>query len=669
MTNVKKLLMASAGGGSAGGLNVENVFNTAVYDGNATANTKITTGIDLQTEGGLLWTKTRSASGDHYAWDTVSAFDGGTSGTYSKRLKINDTDPQGTEANALTSFETDGFIVSTNGAINGSGKEYVSWTFRKAEKFFDIVTWTGNGVNGRSISHSLNSLVGMVTVKSRSTASTNWSTWHRGASGTLWLNDSERDSGSGGGQASSGIVYNPGSNTSAFTVDGGANVNQSGRTYTAYLWAHNNGDGEFGPTGDQDIIKCGNYTGNNSTDGPTIDLGFEPQWVLVKNLTNSYIDWYIFDNMRGFTAKGVDTNVYLSPNRNDAEDGSQDYITPRPDGFQVHGTGSHTNASTTYIYMAIRRGLMATPTSATDVFALDFARAAADNEKPEYRSGFPVDTRLSIYRNGGSSSYPTLGSRLTGKKYLVTSSTAAENNWSDQKFDYMNGFMDTAASSINTTLLSYMWRRAPNFFDVVCYNGTGSTRTVTHNLGVAPEMMWFKGRNQSAYNWMVYHENISPADGMYLSDSGAASGASFQFASTSPTATVFTVGSGVDVNNSNEPYIAVLFATLAGISKVGNYTGNGGYQVINCGFSNGARFVLIKRTDASGDWVVYDTSRGITQSTDPHIDLNNQNAETTGNKNYIYPSSSGFGIQDLSGGTNNPNINVSNATYVFYAIA
>jgi len=79
--------------------------------------------------------------------------------------------------------------------------------------------------------------------------------------------------------------------------------------------------------------------------------------------------------------------------------------------------------------------------------------------------------------------------------------------------------------------------------------------------------------------------------------------------------------------------------------------------------------VLIKRTDASGDWVVYDTSRGITQSTDPHIDLNNQNAETTGNKNYIYPSSSGFGIQDLSGGTNNPNINVSNATYVFYAIA
>ena len=69
-------------------------------------------------------------------------------------------------------------------------------------------------------------------------------------------------------------------------------------SFVAYLFAHNDGDGEFGPDGDADIIKCGSYTGNGSANGPEIDLGFEPQWVLIK-AQQSTGNWFMFDTMRG----------------------------------------------------------------------------------------------------------------------------------------------------------------------------------------------------------------------------------------------------------------------------------------------------------------------------------------------------------------------------------
>ena len=65
-----------------------------------------------------------------------------------------------------------------------------------------------------------------------------------------------------------------------FTVGANVDVNAQAENYVAYLFAHNDGDGEFGPDGDADIIKCGSYTGNGSSTGPEIDLGFEPQWLL-----------------------------------------------------------------------------------------------------------------------------------------------------------------------------------------------------------------------------------------------------------------------------------------------------------------------------------------------------------------------------------------------------
>ena len=115
---------------------------------------------------------------------------------------------------------------------------------------------------------------------------------------------------------------------------------------------------------------------------------------------------------------------------------------------------------------------------------------------------------------------------------------------------------------------------------------------------------------------------------------------------------------------SGGDYIVYLFATLAGISKVGSYTGNGSSQTISCGFSAGARFILIKRTDASGDWYVWDSVRGIVAGNDPHLTLDTTAADVT-NDDSVDPHNSGFIVNQNSA----TQINVSSGTYIFYAIA
>ena len=118
------------------------------------------------------------------------------------------------------------------------------------------------------------------------------------------------------------------------------------------------------------------------------------------------------------------------------------------------------------------------------------------------------------------------------------------------------------------------------------------------------------------------------------------------------------------VNSNGKSYINYLFATLDGVSKCGKYIGNGSSQTINCGFSAGAKYVLIKRTDATGDWHVWDSARGIVAGNEPYFRLNIAGGEITNNDS-VDPHNSGFIVNQLSA----TNINVSSGTYIFYAIA
>ena len=205
-------------------------------------------------------------------------------------------------------------------------------------------------------------------------------------------------------------------------------------------------------------------------------------------------------------------------------------------------------------------------------------------------SGFPVDM---AFERGTTFTDPTRWwSRLTGVKYLESSSTAAESSGSGTPWDYENGWYSSAGASND---YSWMFRRAPGFFDVVCYTGTGVVRTVDHNLGVAPELMIVKCRNVAGSSWLVYSATTGAGDQLHLNANYAAYALSQTWNNTAPTASVFTVGTNGDVNLNSYLFVSYLFATVPGVSKVGSYTGTATTNQIDCGFSSGARFVLIKR--------------------------------------------------------------------------
>jgi len=632
-------------------LNVEDVFSTYLFESsNSVTPLTITNNIDLSTEGGMVWVKTRSAAEEfHQVTDTERGAN--------KRLITDMTVAENAAANydVVTQFNTDGFVYSDG---YGATRNLASWTFRKAPKFFDVVTYTGDGTNPRTISHNLGGTVGHITVKPTS-SSGSWWNFHRtlGAGKALSLNATDAVINSnnfwGGVEPTS----------TEFTVQ--FNNNAAGVEYVAYLFAHNDGDGGFNGG---DIIKCGSYTGTG-TNTPTwndIDVGFEPQFVILKNVDYTTSDryrsgWNIFDSMRGWTESSVST---LSAHSSDAE-GQAAYCKLTPNGFSV--ANPNFNSTDTYIYIAIRRGTKV-PESGTEVYSPDLLDISGVTNGDRFiTTNFPVDLNMRLLRSPGSW-VARVTDRIRGGSELYTNLTNAEgtapsysnNSYSfDDNLGVVNRSSDTNSYS---NQLSYSWKRAPGFFDVVAYTGDGvAGRTVSHNLGVAPEMMWIKRRDSNAH-WFVYHKDVSdPTKPMVLSLNNALGTATVFGTHTS---SVFELDDTFYTNTSGATHIAYLFASLPGISKVGSYTGNGGTQTIDCGFTSGARFVLIKRTDSTGDWYVWDTERGIVAGNDPHLSLNSTAAEVTTNDS-IDPVSSGFAVNQLAA----TNINVSAATYIFYAIA
>jgi hypothetical protein len=605
-----------------------------------TASHPVTTAVTAG-EGGLVWQKRRDTSENHRIFDTETG--------EGKYLITNSSGAQGIDSGNGT-FGANGFSISGNN-WNTAGADYASWTFRKAPKFFDVVTWTGNNTANRKIPHNLGSTPGVIIVKDLD-RSTDWAVYHRstGNSDYLKLNTTDLVT------SSFWTWYNTAPTDADFTVGDDNWVNSANVNYVAYVFAHNDGDGEFGPDGDQDIIKCGSYTGNGSTDGPEIDLGFEPQWVMVKNATATG-DWTMYDNMRG-AVTGTTGSKYLHPNKSDAE--ATRGFSFLSKGFQPRNSGADSNSNgKTYIYMAIRRGPLAPPESATEVFDVDLTTSTS-----AFSVGFPVDLWLGKETTRANGTF--VSDRLRGgTKYLLTPSTAVEATDSGgiAVFDLQDSFSQGAASQ---ELVNWMWKRAPNFFDVVAYSGNSTAgRAVSHNLGVAPEMIWMKCRTNTQA-WQVYHKDLD-ANGQGAAASGLLLNSSIPEAntgvwnSTSPTDTSFYLNAEDKSNETGQDYIAYLFASVDGVSKVGSYTSDGtNGKVIDCGFTNGARFVLIKGASVTTGWLVWDSERGIVAGNDPYLELNTADAEEE-STDYIDPHSSGFIV--------NTGVNFGTHRFIFYAIA
>ena len=651
MSKLAKALTAAAGNAGDESLYVEDVFSTYLYEGDGQSNRDIVNGVNLADNGGLVWLKTRSTTYNHFLANP-SEFTG--------YAQLPLTSAWTTSSNIVT-FNTDGFrIPIAYSGVNAanSTSSMSSWTFRKAEKFFDVVTYTGNGSN-QAIAHNLGSKPGCVIIKAISSSGWNWIVFHQslGASNSydpeyyLRLNTTDSEQWGLGS-----YVYQEFDESNIYLRSQG-NVNGSGISYVAYLFASDAGG--YGADGSENIIKCGSFTLDGSGNA-SIACGFEPQWVLAKR-TDGVQDWYLTDMMRGM-AQTTNGSGTLSPNLADAE-----YMYNRPKATAT-GFDYVFTPNTSYIYIAIRRP-MKTPESGTEVFDIN-TRSGNGTTGTVISTDVRPDANLIKVRSNNE--HWMFSPRLLSSNSGTSSNGLPLNETTGLSATRMYSFTNNSYTLYNSgevngsgeTYVDYIFSRASGFFDTVAYTGDGSSSlTVPHNLTVVPELILTTIYSTNGRRY-VYHKDLGNTSGLWWNDNVAERTGESYWASTTPTSSNFYVGASSTTNVSSGKYISFMFATLDGVSKVGSYTGTGSNIDVDCGFSTGARFILIKRTDASGDWYVWDSERGIVAGNDPYLLLNVQNAEVT-STDYIDPLASGFTVTSSAPAA----LNASGGTYIFLAIA
>ena len=283
----------------------------------------------LEHEPNLVWIKRRDATNNHRLTDSVRGV--------TKEIYSDLTDAEDTQAQGLKSFDSTGFTLGTNAGYNASGGTYVGWCWKESTTAgFDIVSYAGNGVEGRNISHSLGAKPHWMVVKNRS-SSVKWAVYHEkntSAPGTdhLQLNSDAATS----DDDSTWDDTEP--TSSVFRVKSSTSTNGSSANYIAYLWTPIKG-----------FSKFSSYVGNGSNSGTMIFTGFKPAWVLIKLSSGSGNSWNIFDNKReGYNPD----NDALFADVNGTET-TTDHLDILSNGFKIRNNSSAVNTSgATYVYMA-----------------------------------------------------------------------------------------------------------------------------------------------------------------------------------------------------------------------------------------------------------------------------------------------------------------------------
>jgi len=314
---------------TGGTANVASNFSNTIYTGANAAKT-ITNNIDLAGDGGLVWTKWRSGvlgRAPHVFTDTERGIN--------KNLKSNTNDGE-ESTNSIDSFTSTGYTIDAGdgpqGGTNYNGANYVSWTFKKASKFFDVVKITGDGTSGRNISHNLGVAPGMIIGTRYDANGEHWHVYHRGVNGGSSPEDYGLRLNATSTENDENSYWEDTAPTSTqFTV--GNNLNHNGGSFIFYLFAHD--------TTSTSMIKCGYFTNNSASQNVEVNIGFKPQWLLIKGASSGsgLGNWHVYDNVR--------TGKNLDPNRSNAE--ANGFIT-----FTTNGFTPTTYYDGNLVYVAIR---------------------------------------------------------------------------------------------------------------------------------------------------------------------------------------------------------------------------------------------------------------------------------------------------------------------------
>ena len=653
----------------------EDVFHTQLYSGTGGLET-INTGFDLLGKGGLVILKNKNEALRDWIWTDTER------GSY-KSLRSSTTGDEGDDTDYGINLTSTGFTAGKSGMsnplFNSTTADFCSWTFCKQPGFFDIVTYDGDQSGSRGIPHNLQCVPGLIIVKCTSDTGENWNVYHRSAGATKYFTLDTPNA----LNTSVDMWQSVNPTSTHFIIGQGGGFNQDGRSYVAYLFAHD--EPRFGDYEDQDIIKCEKATMPASGEWHDVDLGWEPQWILVKPDANT-TNWQIFDSRRGIVAGTVadpGNERALNPNTTDGETTAHDYIDLNGNGFRIKVSQYGTNNDVYYV--AIRKG-MKKPTDATKVFNPKVYQGT-NNALGLTQDFAPVDLydggRLfwtKIYTGVNNGTSHALATNKIGQFSLQSDTTSGDTAftnivWDNPEFVHLNA---GAYNSSNNTHISWNFKTAAGFFDIVTWQGNGAAnRALTHNLGVQPELLIMK-RRTATDNWNISTPDlVTSGEGFFFNTQNKRTGMSAFGGSgvSAPTSSVFYVGSDTIINGSSDNYIALLFASCPGVSKIGTYSGNTGNNVdVDCGFTSNARFVMIKRTDTEittpsqeeTNWWIFDENLGYNGGSDYVMQANTADPRVTGvDWLSTHPDNKGFTVNSGAIAA----LNATGGTYLYLAIA
>lgn len=615
-------------GGGAGGFGVysssaytgvEDVFSVDLFTGSGpspASAVKITNNIDLATHGGMVIIKRldSASSGNWYLFDTIRGTNSG--------LEMDQDESPTSSSEFIQSFDSDGFTAMFENS------RYVAYTWRQHPKFFMMKQYSGNG-STQNVTHDLEATPNMMWVKKyQGGGSTYWRVYHQYMNGgsqkdRYYMDLSQQD---GQNNSKDYDIWNDTYPTnSVFSVGDDDNVNDSGDGFMAYLFAGNGED----PDGNEQAWANFQYTNASPSNSyyreTSLQLDFDPQFYFIKQYKDqdggsTSTPWVVLDNIKGPKYLNV---AETSP---ESDMGYDQQVILGSSGLRFGDSNSDVNKRYgKYIIYAIRNH--SGTKTASEVFAMDTGNGSATI--PAYDSGFPVDFvmfnktndegsgRLNTFNIGLRSMAPApvwVGGNYGNDATTPDSGVRAWNTWNSN----VGCSIDSGDFDCDSNYQAWMWRNNPGSFMCGGFDGTGSNYTLKHKLGVVPEMMWFKNY-ESDNDWWVYHyytnKGSSPEDYYYtLNTTSDPTQTSQAWNDTAPTNENVYLGGGDGVNKEDCKMGFWLFASKAGISKVGHYSAGSPSLDIDMGFT--PKFFLVKQTHSGNSydanpWVMYGTGSGI----------------------------------------------------------
>ena len=648
----QQLLLGS--GAAKTSLGVNDVFRMDGYEGSGSSAQPLARGLDLATEGGMGFVSPMESTEDKYLFTTTLG------ANWTMELNSNSFG-----VGAYTnSFGTDGFELKGDNSVrsNYSGRQYVQRTWRNADKWFKEFKYIGNATSGRTITHNLGCVPGMIWIKS----SSGTAVWHSSlgtfnSGGVAWsyylTNSSD--------PANNADVVIRDVNATTFTIGDSGYTNNNGTAYYCMCFA--GAQYEFGPNGDENIAKTGSYSGNAQADGPQVNIGFRPSMVMIKRMSGNG-SWMLFDELMGVTEHSSSYHRdWKMPFKERNYGQSDPFINFNSYGFKLQDNNSDYNGSGTYIYYAVRAedGACSTvPTYNQDLFDVVTANSSQD---PNYRTHMKVDFGIvkENVKNGGTGNWQVLTRPMGGHRVRLASNHEGDDvgsttNWrwaqkgpsntisSNGQHGY-NGLWDHDHDS---NAVGSFWKSGPTFDYVQWYGNGASSRTIAHQLGKEPEFMMGRRWHTNGGNagWNVYCKpagNTKYFDGI---ESGSISTGASRWNNTTPDNDNFYIGSTADLNTNGRWHWMGLWASVDGLCKIGSYYGNGtDNRTISCGFQ--PRWLLLRRLDGGSDWCVFDVANASNWT--QYLRWNNTGSRIAANQVTIV--SDGFQVDNSSNSGNNWN--------------